>query len=201
VCHGLWMPGTETWLLRRRLAKHGFRPYLYRYPTVGRDLEHNAAMLAELVERIPEPQVHLVGYSLGGIVSIYMLRARPTARVGRVVCIGSPLNGSDSARALAKWPIGRRLVGLGLMELNERRGLGPWSGIQPVGIIAGDLSFGLGRCLGRLGGANDGTVIVEETRLAGAADHVVRHVSHTGLLFSAEVAADVIRFLRVGRFN
>ena len=45
----------------------------------------------------------------------------------------------------------------------------------------------------------DGTVLLEETELDGAADRVVLRVSHTGMLFSAEVALQAAAFLRSGR--
>jgi hypothetical protein len=68
-------------------------------------------------------------------------------------------------------------------------------------VIAGDLGFGLGRLVGTLGGASDGTVLVEETQIAGVADRVVLRVSHTGMLFSATVAQQAGAFLRTGRFS
>jgi hypothetical protein len=48
---------------------------------------------------------------------------------------------------------------------------------------------------------SDGTVLVEETRLHGATDHVVMRVSHSGMLFSASVAKQAGVFLRTGRFE
>ena len=60
--------------------------------------------------------------------------------------------------------------------------------------------MGLGRLLSDLPEPNDGTVAVDETFLEGARDHIVLDVSHTQMLFSAEVAAQVVQFLREGRF-
>jgi hypothetical protein len=48
---------------------------------------------------------------------------------------------------------------------------------------------------------SDGTVLVEETDLPGATAQLRLPVSHTGLLFSAEVARQVAAFLRNGRFE
>jgi pimeloyl-ACP methyl ester carboxylesterase len=201
VCHGLWMPGSETWLLRRRLSRHGFKPYAFRYRTVGDGLARNAAKLRAFVAAVPEPVVHLVGYSLGGVVAVCMLRAGVESWRGRLVCLGSPLNGSASARALMRLPGGRRLLGRSVIELVEGGGLGVWRGSVEIGVVAGRLSFGLGRLIGAFDGPNDGTVAVEETRLAGVTQHIVRRVSHTSILFSRQVAADVAHFLRLGRFE
>jgi len=63
------------------------------------------------------------------------------------------------------------------------------------------LGVGLGRLVGTLGGASDGTILVEETQIEGAADRVVLRVSHTGMVFSAAVARQVGVFLGTGRFS
>jgi hypothetical protein len=70
-----------------------------------------------------------------------------------------------------------------------------------LGIIGGGLGFGLGRLVGSLGGPSDGTILVEETQLDGAADRVVLRVSHSGMLFSAVVAKQAGTFLSTGRFS
>ncbi len=101
----------------------------------------------------------------------------------------------------AAWPGcpgGRWLMGQSAQALFE--GIGAWTGSRSVGVIAGSLPFGLGAAMGALGAPHDGTVAVEETRLPGIADHCTITTSHTGLLFSSEVADLTIGFLRTGRF-
>ena len=48
---------------------------------------------------------------------------------------------------------------------------------------------------------NDGLVSVAETRLPGATAHLTLPVSHTGMLFSADVARQGCEFLATGRFQ
>ena len=48
---------------------------------------------------------------------------------------------------------------------------------------------------------NDGTVLVEETYLAGAKEHVTLRVSHSGMMLSAAVARKTAAFLRSGSFE
>ncbi len=201
VVHGLWMPGPETAVLRRRLAAAGFAPHPFRYRSVAARLDDSAAGLAGLVDALGAPAVDLVGYSLGGVVVLAMLeRVRP-AHSGRVVCLGSPLRGSLSAERLARLPGGGRVLGAGMRDLVARGGFDAWRGAQPVGVVAGDLALSFGRLLGPLPGPNDGTVMVEETRLDGAADHIVVHASHTTLMFSRRVADETVHFLRHGAFS
>ena len=51
-----------------------------------------------------------------------------------------------------------------------------------------------------LPGDNDGVVTIEETRIPGLADHIVLPVSHSGMLFSGDVADQTANFLRQGKF-
>jgi hypothetical protein len=121
---------------------------------------------------------------------------------GRIVLLGSPLRGSRAARNFARLPFGEQIMGRGVREEllrpqpRERR----WSGSRDLGVVAGDLGFGVGRLVGAMGGPSDGTITVEETQIDGAADRVVLRVSHTGMLFSAKVASAAGTFLRTGRF-
>jgi pimeloyl-ACP methyl ester carboxylesterase len=200
VAHGLWMPGYETGVLRGRLQRAGFAPRLFRFRTVGESLAGNVAELARFAERVEGESVHFVGYSLGAIVTLKLLAERDVGRPGRAVCLGPPIRGSSAARRLAALPGGRRALGRSILDLLDQHGLPEWASPREIGIIAGDLPVGLGRLLNVLPGPNDGTVAVEETRLAGAADHIVLHVSHASMLFSADVATQTIEFLRQGRF-
>lgn len=201
VVHGLWMPGTEMVLLRRRLKAAGLTPVLFRYKSVTRSLTDNAAALAEFADRVPADTLHFVGHSLGGVLALDMLARHVPDRSGRVVCIGSPLCGTCVGTRLQSYGAGgRRIIGKSIEELIVRGGLPHWSSPREVGVVAGNLPFGLGRPFG-LRGPNDGMVTVEETKLPGAADHVVLHLSHTALLMSARAASQVVHFLEHGCFR
>jgi hypothetical protein len=76
-----------------------------------------------------------------------------------------------------------------------------WSYGRDLGVIAGSLSVGLGRIVNSHQGSSDGTIYVDETRIPGMSEHLVMHVSHTGLPFSAAVAKQTAAFLRSGRFD
>jgi pimeloyl-ACP methyl ester carboxylesterase len=175
----------------------------FSYPSVTADVTSNARALAQYLAAIRTDTLHLVGHSLGGLVIFKLFEdARAAAGLppGRIVLLGSPLRGCRAARNFSRLPLAKKTMGLGvgeeLLTGRERR----WSQARPLGVIAGDLAVGLGRLAGTLAGPSDGTILVEETRLEGAADHVVLRVSHTGLLFSAAVARAAGAFLRTGRF-
>jgi hypothetical protein len=99
---------------------------------------------------------------------------------------------------LAHFPVGRWMLGSNRKTLVA--GVQRWDGSRPVGVVAGRMPFGLGVTIGALAAPHDGTVTVEETRLGGLADHCTVDATHTGLLFSSDVADLTVGFLRNGRF-
>ena len=200
--HGLWMPGHESALLRRRLAaERGCRLNVFRYDSVHEGMAQIAARLHALLVPIEAPQVHLLGHSLGGLVILRCLERYPMAQSGRVVFMGTPSAGSRAARRLGLWAWGRRALGRPVAEelLVERSRR--WDVGRELGIIAGTLPLGLARLLVTFGEANDGVVAVSETRLEGAADWMSVPVNHAGLVLSARVARETGSFLEHGRFG
>jgi pimeloyl-ACP methyl ester carboxylesterase len=199
--HGLWMRGASMAVLRRRVEPHGFHFHDFGYSSVTGSLNASAAALAEFVDSVPGDTVHVVGHSLGGALICAMLESRRPPRLGRIVCLGSPLKGSRTAARLARWPGGKRLVGACLADVHARGGFAVWPAGVEVGSIAGRIPLGVGRLLGPFREANDGTVAVAETEIAGLTDHIVLPVSHMALLWSAAVAAQTEHFLVHGRFS
>jgi pimeloyl-ACP methyl ester carboxylesterase len=201
--HGLWLTGIEGGFLRKRLAAElNAETRAFNYASVKSSVSRNAQALREYLGELRADTLHLVGHSLGGLVILKLFEAGIAERLppGRIVFLGSPLNGSRSAVNLARLPLGKTLLGRGvheeLLNARERR----WGGQRDLGVIAGSLSVGLGKIVGARGAPNDGTIFVEETRLAGISQHLVMPVSHTGLPFSRSVAHQTGAFLRSGKF-
>lgn len=196
LIHGLL--NADWWLcpLAAKLRVEGFDPVLFGYPSV---LGGPERAVERVCVRLREEHFDaVIGHSLGGLVALEALRRSPQAGVARVVCLGSPLRGSRTARALAAHAWGRPVLGRSAPMLQA--GLECWAGPAEVGVVAGDVARGLGRLFARFEGDSDGTVGLEETRLPGIADHCVVHDSHTGLVFSRAAAAQAAHFLREGRF-
>jgi hypothetical protein len=153
--------------------------------------------------RLRVTSVDLVGHSLGGLVIYRMLENEAAADLppGRVVLMGTPFGGSRAARALGRDAVGRVILGRGaneeLIPRIERR----WAFSRELGVIAGSVNTGLGRLVTPLPEPSDGTVAVEETRIDGMKEHLVMAVSHTAMVFSSRVAAQVAHFLQSGAFR
>jgi pimeloyl-ACP methyl ester carboxylesterase len=201
VVHGLWMIGSVMGLLRRRLEPRGFDVATFGYASIREGLESNAAKLAEFLARVPGGTLHLIGHSLGCVVIRALLESHAPDRPGRIVCLGPPFAGSVTAERVLRLPGGKHLLGRSMRDLIARGGFGAAAGGREIGIIAGRIGIGLGRLFGGFDGPNDGMVTVAETRLDGAADHIVLPVAHTSLLWSREVARQSEHFLRVGKFD
>ena len=198
LLHGLWMRAFTLTMLRRRIGRVGYTVHLFDYASVMHDPDLSIAELLKRARALRGEKIHFVGHSLGGLMALLALKQARDLPGGRVVCMGSPLCGSQVARTVASLPGGSLLVGKSADLL--RNGLRRWDGPHAVGAIAGRMPVGLGFVVGSLGSPHDGTVSVAETRLPGLADHCVVPASHLGLVFSDEAANQTVAFLRSERF-
>ena len=200
--HGLWFTGREGFLLRRRVcAELGAVDHAFSYASVTGSIADNAAALGAYLSKLRADTIHLVGHSLGGVVILELFENPPSLPPGRIVLLGSPLNGSRAARNFARLPFARRLLGRSIEDAVLQTRPRHWSGVRELGVIAGARPLGLGRLVGLRGEPNDGTVAVAETALLGATDQIVLPVSHSSMVFSAAVVGQAVSFLRAGRFQ
>jgi len=204
LLHGLAAGRLNMWPIGRALERSGYRTLNLSYPSRSRSLDRLIDPLAEEIERRARGQIHFVTHSMGGLIARALIARRRPARLGRVVMLGPPNDGSEWVQLLAR-------IGLDELILREarhvltpdraaemRQSLGEID--YPVGIIAGDWPDPtLPRLV--LPRPNDGKVSVAATRLAGAADHIVMRVPHTMMLVSPRVHRQAIAFLRDGRFH
>jgi triacylglycerol esterase/lipase EstA (alpha/beta hydrolase family) len=108
LLHGLAMNRTNWVWLGRRLARLGFGPLYGTSYFSPQSVERSAAHLARFVERVLAREraagrrcesVDIVAHSLGGLVARYYIeRMDGAARVGRLVTIATPHNGTLLAR-------------------------------------------------------------------------------------------------------
>jgi pimeloyl-ACP methyl ester carboxylesterase len=202
LVHGLWLTGHALDLLAYHLRRLGFETHTFSYKTVRATLTENAERLRRFLMHQIDNSCSLLGHSLGGLLILEALYAHPElrAKLQRIVLAGPPFNDCYAARALARVKVGDRMLGKSIHQWmqDERR---PWSGSPELGVIAGSRSVGLGQVFRGLPKPNDGTITVEETRVPGAKDHLVMHVSHSEMLLSPKVAAQAAAFLRDGKFH
>lgn len=197
LVHGLWIGPGSMRLLARRLRAAGWRTHVFAYRSTREPPARAAWTLAERVERLDAPVVHLVGHSLGGLVLAHMLDSYRPARIGRAVLLGSPMRGCAAARGMARWHLGWTLGAAREHGLDS--GAPAWPRDVPVAVIAGTRACGPGRLVARLRRPHDGTVALRETFVRGASRANVP-TTHLGLLASRRAAAATAAFLRESRF-
>lgn len=209
LVHGIWMTGLEMQYLARRLQRAGYRTRTWAYHSLRVGLRENAERLAEAVAQ-ESGEVYLVGHSLGGLIAARAVCDHPgrTAKVRRMVALGSPFLGTTTGRSVARLPLGAWVTGR-CFPLEEAFGsegepraiLPEWRGACELGILAGTLPLGIWHLLGLLPTPNDGIIALEETRLPGATEHRALHVSHLALAFHPTAVRQTLHFLAHGRFS
>ncbi len=198
--HGLYMTGLELGVLRLRVGQDGFQTHTFHYHTVLVPVRENAGRLLDYLRQLDASMLHLVGHSLGGLVILRMFELHPELPPGRVLLMGSPVRGSAAARNMVNrhwgWLLGQSASG-GLAEEHEP----VWDQDRELGVLVGTAGPGLRPRNPELPEPHDGLVSVQETRIPGATDMVELEVHDTGMLFSREVADQVIGFLNLGHFS
>jgi pimeloyl-ACP methyl ester carboxylesterase len=200
LVHGLWVHGVVMTVLARRIARYGFRVANYSYPSVRLTLSENSERLARFCAPLGGG-LHFVGHSLGAVLISRLLADYARIAANRVVLLAPPFIDTYAGRQLASVAVGRVAMGHSISEwlaVDRPGGLEQFE----IGVIAGRASVGLGRVVAPgLASPNDGTISVAETRVPGMRDHIELPVSHSGMVFSRNVAREVCAFLRDGRFS
>ena len=199
LVHGLWFGAWALAPLGRRLGADGTPVRRISYPCTRDTLEAHAHRLHAFARENEATTRHFVGHSLGGLVILRMFSLFGDAEPGRIVLLGSPLRGSRVARKADRLPGSSALTGKMGPELKEGYDRCPPG--REIGMIAGSKDIGLGRLVGGVGAAGDGTVALDETRAPWLTAHRVLPVSHTGLVLSKEAARRASRFLQTGTFD
>ena len=207
LLHGLARTEKSMTKMAAALEADGFTVLNVDYPSREATIESLSAKTIDAALADPKvanaSRIHFVAHSLGGILVRCYLKTHHPARLGRVVMLGPPNQGSEVVDKLGgtrvfaaiNGPAGSQL-GTGRDSLPNR--LGPVD--FDLGVIAGDRSINWINSL-MIPGPDDGKVSVERTKIGGMKAHCVVHVSHPFLMRDAEVINLTITFLRSGSFR
>ena len=148
-------------------------------------------------------KVHFITHSLGGILVRYYAEDHAIPRMGRVVMLAPPNQGSDAVDALARIP--------GFEWLNGPAGYQLGKGPESIPLKLGSPEFDFAVIAGNrtidpitsavLENPDDGRVSVSDTRLDGMRDFVVVPVSHAMIMQDREVFRLAMNYLALGSFE
>lgn len=199
LVHGLWNRGWMMSKMAKRLRAGGHDVRVFSYPTRSSNLDDHADALRGFLDKNKTEELQLVGHSMGGLVILNMLSRYDDLPPGRVVMMGTPVKGSGVVKRLGRLPFQKFLFGNTREDL--MRGFPLLPAGRETGMIRGTHSFGFGQVAGKQNEPNDGSVCVSETWLDGLKDTIELPVSHSGMLVSLEVVAQVEQFILFGRFK
>ncbi len=201
LIHGVLMNSLIMRQLGSSLEEKGFKVYYARYHSVSKKSSENAKLIQQQIKDLNLSNLHIVAHSLGGVVTLHLFDQFDDIPSGRVLMLGSPVKGSWVARKLEHWPVASKLLANSMLQALAGKDIPEWRESRDWGMIAGTKNRGLGLLVGGLPAEGDGTVMLNETHDSKQTAHIVKDTSHTGLLFSQDVADAVADFLNTGQFQ
>lgn len=206
LLHGIARSARSLSKLAESLDRNGFRTLNLDYPSRAHSLDDLVAIIHDPIERFLGQRgetVHFVTHSMGGLLArAYITRYRPP-RLGRMVMLGPPNQGSEIADLLANHYLYKRIFGPAGAQLrtHQDQRLQALLGVidYPVGVIAGTLTLDPLSWL-IIPGPNDGKVSVARTRVHGMTEHLIVKTTHALMMRNAEVIRQSVTFLQQGQF-
>lgn len=207
LLHGLARSPRSLGKLEAELTRAGFAVVNLGYPSRSAGIERLAddALTAALADPrlLGCTRIHFVTHSMGGILLRSYAARRPLPKLGRVVMLAPPNQGSEVVDRIGHWGLFKYINGPAGQELGTGADATP-NRLGPVpfelGVIAGNRSInGINSLM--IDGPDDGKVSVERTKVAGMKEHLVLPVTHPLMMNDDAVIAATLHFLSTGRFH
>ena len=210
LLHGLGLNAYSLKKIVTGLDEVGYRTCRISYPSRNFPIDTLVVkfILPEIEKCFPGETrpMNFVTHSMGGILLRKIAILPQAPKIGRAVMIAPPNHGSTVVDRLGDWkafgmwngPAGAELGTDSNSVPNQLNRLGP--PLFEFGIIAGNRSI-QPEFSEWIPGPDDGIVGVESTKLPGMTDFVKMEASHTFILLKNKTVAQVLAFLKNGRFT
>ena len=207
LLHGLCRSSASMSKMADALTDAGYVTENVSYPSRTNQIEtlaNNAIGTALNKKEIKAcTKVHFVTHSLGGILVRSYFHNRKDNRLGRVVMLSPPNQGSEVVDHVGSWKLSHWINGPAGKELGTKPDSTP-NKLGKItfecGVISGDRSINWINSL-LIPGKDDGKVSVKRSKTKGINDHRVLHVTHSFMMKNKKVINETLHFLRVGKFR
>ncbi len=206
LLHGLARSNTSMSKMASALVAENYDVINVDYPSRTAPIETLAPVVITSVladaKATRATRIHFVTHSLGGILVRQYLKEHTIARLGRVVMLGPPNQGSDLVDQLGSFRLFSTINGPAGQQLGTKPDSVPnqlGAVAFELGVIAGDRSINWINSL-IIPGPDDGKVSVEQTKVAGMKAHLIIHATHPYLMKNRQAIRETIHFLREGWF-
>ncbi|HEY8036089.1 MAG TPA: alpha/beta fold hydrolase [Methylobacter sp.] len=206
LLHGLARTSRSMNKAAKLLAAYGYKIINVDYPSRSADISILAQKyIAQALKQCDVEgvkKIHFLTHSMGGILLRHYLASQSIEKLGRVVMLAPPNQGSEVVDKLGGWRLFYYLSGpaglqLGTGNSSVPNQLGPVN--FQVGIIAGNKI--VDPLLSRLiPGVNDGKVSVNRAQVEGMQDFIVMPYSHPFIMRSEAVIEQALHFIQQGCF-
>lgn len=204
LLHGLARSDTSFALMEEILEREGYQTVSPEYASTEHTIERLAATtLPPALDQCGAERIHIVTHSMGGILIRQFLSQNSIPNLGHVVMLGPPNHGSEIVDEFANLQPFFWLNGPAGLELHTGPDSTP-NQLPPatysLGIIAGNRTLNP-IYSNILPGPDDGKVSVASTYLDGMRAHMTMSVTHTFMMNNPVVVAQVLNYLRHGKFE
>lgn len=206
LLHGLARTSRSMNKAGELLAAYGYKIINVDYPSRSADISSLAQKyIAEALKQCDVKgvqKIHFLTHSMGGILLRHYLASQSIEKLGRVVMLAPPNQGSEVVDKLGGWRLFYYLNGPAGLQLGTDSNSVP-NRLGPVnfqlGVIAGSKTAN--PLLSRLiSGVNDGKVSVSRAQIAGMKDFIVMPYSHPFIMRGEAVIEQALHFIQQGCF-
>jgi triacylglycerol lipase len=204
LLHGLWRGWRAMQPLARALEQEGFSTVNIPYPSGRLPICHLVSRIRGEVEKIQTDQpIHFITHSLGGIIVRSMLTADVPWKLGRIVMLAPPNQGSEIVDWSKKHPVLHRLLGpagraLGYEGVPHQLPQLPAT-VEAAVIMGNRSSIPIFKKILAL--ENDGIVSAMGGKISGLRGFSVINADHTFIQVHPEAIRLGVHFLKTGLWD